>query len=408
MVHNGNCARIMYKSPSSKSKVPLPPAVSIAFVKDGDIWRIKEDGSEKKQLTKTADNESCLSYSYSKGRLWYIKTSTYMYESVGVGDVWSIKMDGSDPKQITRGIKARFVSVSPDGKKIAVSVVRERSDIESLQGQPIETSDMWLMDAETTGQTASSSHIDLSGDLKMSQVGGRDGATFADWSSQSDKLVFTYKPDSSASVGISTKELYIVNTDGKDRKKIATGVDYPSFLPNSESIAVAFGVHWDIMGLKIIDSSGTDQKEIEPIPTTIQVSIGKPFALWYQIDPQVLYVASVQEGGGATPGTTVYLADTKTGEKKALCFSPDVTDPFSIPSASVYTQRIVLQRGISGMQGSNNATIWTVKLDGSELKQLTDGPGDTEPILFEEKRKGGTTGTTNARNVFCHKLDIQK
>jgi Tol biopolymer transport system component len=331
-----------------------------------------------------------------------------MYESVGVGDVWSIKMDGSDPKQITRGIKARFVSVSPDGKKIAVSVVRERSDIESLQGQPIETSDMWLMDAETTGQTASSSHIDLSGDLKMSQVGGRDGATFADWSSQSDKLVFTYKPDSSASVGISTKELYIVNTDGKDRKKIATGVDYPSFLPNSESIAVAFGVHWDIMGLKIIDSSGTDQKEIEPIPTTIQVSIGKPFALWYQIDPQVLYVASVQEGGGATPGTTVYLADTKTGEKKALCFSPDVTDPFSIPSASVYTQRIVLQRGISGMQGSNNATIWTVKLDGSELKQLTDGPGDTEPILFEEKRKGGTTGTTNARNVFCHKLDIQK
>jgi len=75
-----------------------------------DIYIMNADGTNQKQLTAEAGNNSLPSVS-ADGR--YI---LFMSDRTGLNHIWRMVTDGSNPKQLTNGTDERRPSCSPDGK----------------------------------------------------------------------------------------------------------------------------------------------------------------------------------------------------------------------------------------------------------------------------------------------------
>ena len=99
----------------------LADASTVAFAPDGsiifssplsgndEIWRIKADGSDQRQLTtSTADEDSPVA-SPDKSLIFFASNRS------GASQVWRMNADGSDQTQITRSAGGTPLFVSPDG-----------------------------------------------------------------------------------------------------------------------------------------------------------------------------------------------------------------------------------------------------------------------------------------------------
>jgi Tol biopolymer transport system component len=350
----------------------------IAYVKDGNIWTMNPDGTDKKQITSMKERVYSLSYSRAANRIWFIKACTSGTRWIPDGDVFSARIDGTDLKQVTSGLEASLVAVSPDGEKIGVRVRTGQKSKSTL--------DVWIMDANGKAQTASTPHADVSGDLPANCLGVREGPEYCSWSPNSRKILLTYRSDSNGSLGVATRDLYLANTDGSNRQKIATGLDQPVFSPNGKYLAARFGYHWDMIGLKSITTTGADYKEVLAAPEPGDGLYSAKDPCWQgETDGRVVYSVT-----NHTPWNTNQAGDHMTGlyactlsdlKKTAIVRESQVGSHPNKPQSQPSGTKIVFQVGGSdGLARPENTSIWIVDIDGTGLKQLTSGPDDREPI----------------------------
>jgi Tol biopolymer transport system component len=99
---------------SSGNNVTWTPDGSIVFVSNEggkpNIWVMKPDGSERKQLT--ANNAVNFSPIVSPDGKYIV----YSVWREGKGNLWRMNVDGRNPVQLTSGVSDSFPSISPDNR----------------------------------------------------------------------------------------------------------------------------------------------------------------------------------------------------------------------------------------------------------------------------------------------------
>lgn len=387
LIHQGSCASIQAAQPAKGKAGAIPPArMKIAYIHGNDIWIMNNDGKENKQLTKTADAEFSLSFSRNTERIWFIRT-VGQQGGTPYGDVYSCDLAGKNIKKITEGIKVRFATVSIDGKRLAISVITQLADL-NAGGELGDTADMWIINAERENQTESVPYVNLTGNLPYSPGMGREGSTFADWSPTSDKIAFSYKGDNSASMGISTKAVYIANYDGTGTTEIIKNADEPDFDLMGQKIAAVTGGHWDTMGVVSISTEGTGLETVLPVAPGVTesstlYSTYSPFWMttFEDIATQVhvVYSKTTHPASPVEPVNTLERFDTDKKKTTLLASIAGADKPITHASVDLYQTTLAFQVGRMDSPTGPNASIWTVKPDGTGIVQLTKGTGDSEP-----------------------------
>ncbi len=404
LIHQDGCAQIQ---PMKKSGGAIPPPrPKIVHVHTGDIWIMNQDGAEKKQLTKTTEREFSPSVSRRVERIWFIRADAASTESSQYGDVYSCDFKGGDVKRITEGLKIRFAVVSPYGDKLAIAVIRSIPDI-LPGGQAGDTADMWIIEAGAENQTGAEGYVDLSKDLAASGVGGREGSTYLAWSPSNDRVAFTFKPDGSSSLGISTKDVYLATASGKGIKKLIAGADEPCFNAVGDMVVATTGAHWDTMGVTQVSVDGGFSDNLLAWPTASPLySTYTPFwtTTWdAEQHNLVIYSKTTHPAEPGIPVNTLEKCDLKTDATTEIVTKNGAENIITQAAPDFYSGKIVFQvgRNITGV--SANASIWTVKPDGQALTQVASGPEDSEPVWAWDnswwKTGGGTAGTTG---TGCH------
>ena len=107
--------------------------------KQGDIWIMNPDGSNRKQLTSNAGNNHNPVVS-PDGR--YI---VFTSGRSGARNVWRMNIDGSDQRQLTSGLVDVLPSVSPDGQWVVYSSLDENKallwKVPLAGGNPVQITD---------------------------------------------------------------------------------------------------------------------------------------------------------------------------------------------------------------------------------------------------------------------------
>jgi hypothetical protein len=414
LIHRNGCASIQAAQPASpsgngKAGVIPPPRMKLVYIHGGDVWIMDKDGKNKTRLTKTGESEFSLSFARNNERIWFIR-SAGLSGSTPYGDVYSCDLKGKNISKITEGLKVRFAAVALDGKKMAISVITQFPDL-SAGGQPADTSDMWIIDAEKTNQTESSSYINLTGDLPYAPEMGRDGSTFAAWSPTSTQLAFSYKGDSSASLGISSKAVYVADMDGGNRKEIIKSADEPAFDGQGQKIAAVTGGHWDTMGVVTVTTEGAALETVLAVapgvtnPATLYSTFSPLWLNTYEdiaIQNNVFYSKTTHPAAPAEPVNSLERFDTDKKKTTVIVTMIGADKMIRRVSGSGYQEIMAFQVGSPDSPAGANASIWTVKPDGADLTQLTDGTGDTEPTWAADNSWWrGSSGATAKANK-CH------
>lgn len=405
LVHQGSCGWIQYAAQSGKQYVAPPPKNYIAYINKGDVWIMDPDGKNKKQLTKTAEREFSLYATYQAERIWFVRQNGPLAEQ-NTGDVYSCDYEGKNIQKVTAGIPVTFVAVSVDGKKMGVSVASNVEQTAPLA--PYQTNDMWLMDAVEKNQGPDAKHVNLTGDLPPSDVGGREGSTFLTWSPQNDRVAFTFKADQSASLGISTKSVYIAKLDGSGRKKLIDSCAEPRFNVLGTMLAVTTGAHWDTMGVAQVSVDGDFSKDILPISAGNPLySTATPF--WVTTyeniteNANVFYSKTTHPAAPADPVNTLEKYRIENGETTILISEAGANKAILKAWVTHLQNGIVFQKGFD----PSTSSIWSTTVDGKELKRLSgsDTAGDSEPTSavsysWYNKNNGGTS--TGTQFQTCH------
>lgn len=402
LIHQNGCARI-YPS-SGKQYVSLPPKTYVGYIHNQDVWMMDEDGKNKRQVTETAEREFSLSAAFQAERLWFIRSANTAAGSKNFGDVYSCDYDGKNVKQVTEGLKVRFAAVTVDGKKLAISVIGQVEP--AIDGVFSETADMYIISATAAKLNSVADAVDLSSDLAASGVGGREGSTFLTWSPQLDKVAFTFKPDISSSLGISTRSVYLADADGGNRKKLADSCDEPRFNVYGDMIAMTKGSHWDTIGVVQFSIDGAVSRDVLPVPSASPLySAYTPFWLsTYNADEHkfVFYSKQTHPAEPAQLVNTLESYDLDTAKTTTVATMTTPSEIITDAQGDQTAQVVIFQAGVSDPVSGKAAAIWSVKADGTSLTKLSGEGDDSEPtfaVSYNWYNKG-KTGTTNPYG--CH------
>lgn len=156
-----------------------PDGNSILYVSNEsgnyDIWVMNTDGSGKKQLTFTTENEYAMGIGYSSdgNRIVYASRNAFNRTNLSSFEgffttIWTMDADGANKKQLMDANESCYYypSWSPDGTKITVQSINNagRADIVVMDA---DGSDMEILTANTSG------------------------GAFPEWSPKGDKIAFT-------------------------------------------------------------------------------------------------------------------------------------------------------------------------------------------------------------------------
>jgi Tol biopolymer transport system component len=273
--------------------------------------------------------------------------------------VWLMHADGSGQRRLTRGADPSW---SPDGRRIALSVDRNRSDFSSY-------SQIWVIDADgdglrrlTTGEQPYDTHsspvwspdgktiafegyndgnywinvvgLDGSGQRELSQKGGPYVDVAPVWAPDGRSIAFTH-----------SDAVYVMRPDGSRRRMLA----------RMKGATLTWGGAWSPDGRRIAFLSDGD--------------------LW------------VMNANGRRPQK---LVDSPGKESYEIAWSPDGQKlAFS-----------VLERGSSRRSLEADSEVFVVNADGSDLRKLTDNDrvADDDPVWSPDGRAIGFTSDRDGKS----------
>ena len=141
-----------------------PTAPRIAFVRHGDLFSVRPDGSGIRQLTQTPRREGIPVWGPGHGRIAF---------TVGDGELWIMHADGSHSHRILRlpdpSLSLADIAWSPSGRRLALGIIREHgtSPAVRLCGQ------IWMLRSD-----GSAMHPVLRGQLS---INGLDWSPYGVW-----------------------------------------------------------------------------------------------------------------------------------------------------------------------------------------------------------------------------------
>ena len=196
-----------------------------------NLWSINPDGTERTQLTKIFAQALFPSISPDATRVAFASADT------GVWYIYLINMDGTNLEQFT-DFSSAVPDWSPDGKSLIFN-----SDHDD---EPKDIPDLWGMNLDGTHLVEyvdSPPTIDFNGQ----------------WSPDGKKILFVSNRD-----GDDNLNLYVMNTDGSDLKRLTShqAADFnPRWSPNGEKIAFVSdrGGNLDIYTM---DSDGSNVEQL--------------------------------------------------------------------------------------------------------------------------------------------------
>jgi TolB protein len=279
---------------------PLPPEESLSTLDEIPIGSVKmEPGLKRLTCDKGRDVEAFYSPDGNK--------IVWVTDRLGYWTIWSMNAEGEDKKQLTESnVISGWPSWNPNSQEIAYWSWNVTSG----------TCDIWKMDMNRNSKT------------KLTSDGTLKGPPA--WSPRGDRIAYT------ASI-TGTSEVYLMNTEGGEKKQITSGHKPESYVENS--------VYWHVDGQRLYYTV-----VVFPLPE----------GAFTTIPGDVAYVE-------------VFMLNVDTGEES--CIVPKLHD--NVRSVSSDGKRLV---GIS--LRSFNYGLWIMNDDGTNQTRLTwDNNGDRAPYF---------------------------
>ncbi len=316
----------------------------------------------------------------------------------GNADIWSMKTDGSDPRQLTTNAAADGdPSYSPDGGKIAFVSVRDGNQ------------EIYVMNADGTNQKRLTNNSVIDFDPSWSPDGSKIiFVSFRDGSGD----VFTMNPDGSNPVNVSNFpagnetepvfspdgkkiafrglregkiEIYIMNADGTEQTALtdSPGIDTePAFSPDGSKIAFRSDRDAGDREIYIMDVDGSNEVNLTHTPGVTELAPGfNPDGskiLFYDTVGQVLVMnpdGSLRDRIGTVEGN-----EPSWGAENSVPVLSDVAITSDVDEGSFAT----LTLKISDADENDSFTLG-VQWDSTQITQLIEVPAGTKNFEFMHK-----------------------
>ena len=316
----------------------------------------------------------------------------------GNADIWSMKTDGSDPRQLTTNAAADGdPSYSPDGGKIAFVSVRDGNQ------------EIYVMNADGTNQKRLTNNSVIDFDPSWTPDGSKIVfVSFRDGSGD----VFTMNPDGSNPVNVSNFpagnetepvfspdgkkiafrglrdgkiEIYIMNADGTEQTPLtdAPGIDTePAFSPDGSKIVFRSDRDAGDREIYIMDSDGSNEVNLTHTPGVVEFAPGfSPDGskiIFYDGVNQIL----VMDPNGANRDRvgTVEGGEPSWGAENSVPVLSDVAITSDVDEGSFAT----LTLKISDADENDSFTLG-VQWDSTQVTQLIEVPAGTKNFNFMHK-----------------------
>jgi Tol biopolymer transport system component len=299
-------------------------------------------------------------------------------QSFNVAEIYLINRDGTNPRRLTQNDAGDgLAALSPDGKKIVFDSNRNRA-----QGEPINTSDLILMNPDGTEQTLLTR------------------GSSATWSPDSTYIAFHASASGTglpvlgtAGAATSDSDIFVANVDD-----LLTGVEGRTNVTNSPD-KIEDDPDWsaDAHQIAFTSRDATDPNQSNPLSAEIYVlsvdQTGRPLVdeSGVQVPPQRLTYNNYEERGASwsPDGTRIVYAcrvgaplpNTVVPTFEICVINADGSNQVQLtnnnvqdltPTWSPDGQHIVFHRFLA----ANNAELFVMSEDGTGVTQITDTPGN--------------------------------
>jgi TolB protein len=303
-----------------------PDGRTIAYARDGDIYVMRPDGSDRRRLTTDPAYDDIPMFSPDGKRIAFVSSRS------GALQIWLMNADGSDQHQLTRSAGTNyFPTWSPDGSRIAFrsdrdgnpeiySMRADGSDVQRLTDDAaIEFSPNWGPDGrivfvsnKNTGGKASLWVMDGDGS-DQHRLTPRDfvwNETSPVWSPDGKRVLFQADRD----VPVGNRELYVMNADATGLKRLTRYIgqdNWPTWSPDGKQIAFARGPTPFRNEIYVMNADGSGQHEItEPLLGGVEFGAIPALPTAGRLVTVVFYV---QEESGADIGLPTVRCSARAG-----------------------------------------------------------------------------------------------
>jgi dipeptidyl aminopeptidase/acylaminoacyl peptidase len=227
-------------APAARTAASTPPADGlrgwIAYsTAAGDIWVMRADGSNRRQVTDAGGHDFDPSLS-PDGRRVVFRTSRGHYApdptGTGVEGIIVVDLDGSHQREIQPPRGGLFPDWSPDGRRIALSTLRADGTETILTMHPDGTH------VHDTGVT---------------------GAECAEWSPDSSRIAYYHHG------GDGDFDVWVMDADGSDQQRLTSGADQESpaaWLPDGRIVYASFHADQPLPRWFLMDADGTNIRSL--------------------------------------------------------------------------------------------------------------------------------------------------
>lgn len=315
---------------------------------NADIWSMKTDGSDPKQLTNNAAWDTDPSFSPDGGKIAFVSSRD------GNSEIYVMNADGSDQKRLTNNtVTDQDPSWSPDGSKIVFVSFRDTS------------ADVFTMNADGSNPV----------NLSKFPAGNETEPVF---SPNGKKIAFRGLRDGGL-------EIYIMNDDGTEQTALtdSSGIDTePAFSPDGSKIVFRSDRDGGDREIYIMDSDGSNEVNLTHTPGVNEFAPGfNPEGnkiIFYDAVGQILVMDP--DGANRDRIGTVEGNEPSWGAENSAPVLSDVAITPQVDEGSFAT----LSGKISDADNNDSFTL-RVEWDPKSGTQLIEFPAGTRNFEFMHK-----------------------
>ncbi|HEY0254605.1 MAG TPA: S9 family peptidase, partial [Kofleriaceae bacterium] len=364
-----------------------------------DIYMANVDGSGVTRLTSHPENDTDPAWTNDGKWVYFLSSRT------GVNQVWRIAPAGGEAEQVTKlPVDINGFRIFPDGKRLVLTAdvypdaktfaeTAKRDDDKAHSKVKARVYTELLFRHWDTWEDGKYSHVfvwspdkidgavDLTpGMTTDSPVKPHDGMEDIAISPDGKWLAYEMRMGGREQAWTTNTDIFLVASDGKSKAVNLTAANkaydfLPSFSPDGKSLAITMmtraGFEADRTRLALIDLA---TKKLRVVTEAWDRSMG---GIEWAKDGKTIYTASENVGN-----KSIYAVDVASGKQKLLL------DKGTNDSPRLAGDRLVITRDTLKLP----TELFTMKLDGSDLKQLTHfnderlkqiGFGDYEQFSFK-------------------------